>query len=181
MHPGGDLAVHAGRPHHVEFVEVGGRDRQEAQPLQQRMAAVLRFLEDAAIELQPRQLAVVEASRTRAAAPGLPAASLAAFSFRLRLGGSWTIYQCSIRSAALLWQLYHDATIGSRAGSTVQQQDESLVASSHSSAGRRAAGAPGSPRPGARVTLRCDASAAGRSRPRCGCRGLHGLLHVQRK
>ena len=35
---GGDLAVEAGHAHHVELVEVGGRDRQEAQALEQGMA-----------------------------------------------------------------------------------------------------------------------------------------------
>ena len=63
LHAGRDLAVDAGDAHHVELVEVGGRDRQEAQALQQRMALVLRLLEHAAVELQPGQLAVVEAIR----------------------------------------------------------------------------------------------------------------------
>ena len=40
LHAGEDLAVHAGDAHHVEFVEVGGRDRQEAQPLEQRVVLV---------------------------------------------------------------------------------------------------------------------------------------------
>ena len=62
---GGDLAVEAGHAHHVEFVEVGGRDRQEAQALEQRMARVVRLLQNAPIELQPGQLAIVEAGRAR--------------------------------------------------------------------------------------------------------------------
>ena len=59
---GGDLAVQAGHPHHVELVEVGGRDRQEAQALEQRVAGILRLFQNAPIELQPGQLAIVEAS-----------------------------------------------------------------------------------------------------------------------
>ena len=62
---GGDLAVQARRPHHVEFVEVGGRDRQEPQALQQRMALVERLFQNPTIELQPGQLAIEEARRTR--------------------------------------------------------------------------------------------------------------------
>ena len=58
---GADLAVDAGHPHHVELVDVAGRDRQEAQPLEHGMALVLRLLHHTAIELQPGQLAVVEA------------------------------------------------------------------------------------------------------------------------
>ena len=58
---GGDLAVEAGRPHHVELVEVGGRDRQEAQALEQWVARVVRFLEHAPIELKPGQLTIEEA------------------------------------------------------------------------------------------------------------------------
>ena len=38
------LALEAGDPHHEEFVEVVGRDRQEPQPLEQRMAARCRPL-----------------------------------------------------------------------------------------------------------------------------------------
>ena len=49
--------------HHVELVEVGGGDRQEAQALEQRMALVLGFLEHAPVELEPGQLAVEKAAR----------------------------------------------------------------------------------------------------------------------
>src|SRR4051794_27706667 len=37
---------------------MGGRDCQEAQPLQQRMMGIGRFLQDPPVELQPGQLAV---------------------------------------------------------------------------------------------------------------------------
>jgi hypothetical protein len=47
------LPLQAGEAHHVEFVEVVGRDRQEAQPLHQRMARVLALLHHPAIERQP--------------------------------------------------------------------------------------------------------------------------------
>ena len=36
--PGGDPALEAGHPHHEELVEVGGEDRQEPDPLEQRQA-----------------------------------------------------------------------------------------------------------------------------------------------
>jgi len=55
------LADQAGDPHHEEFVEVVGRDRQEAHALEQRMVAVGGFLEHAPIEVQPGQFAVDEA------------------------------------------------------------------------------------------------------------------------
>ena len=58
-----DLAGKAGDPHHEEFVEIGRRDRQEAHPFEQRMVRVLRFLQHAAVELQPGELAVDEAVR----------------------------------------------------------------------------------------------------------------------
>ena len=60
---GDDLAAQAGHAHHVELVEVRGRDGEEAQALEQRMALVLGFLENPAIELQPGQLAVEKAAR----------------------------------------------------------------------------------------------------------------------
>ncbi len=55
-----DLAFEACHAHHEEFVEIGGRDRQEAHPLQKWMSRVQRFFQDAAIELQPGEFAVDE-------------------------------------------------------------------------------------------------------------------------
>ena len=46
----------------VELVEVGGADRDEAQPLQQRMARVLRLLQHTRVEVEPGQFAVDEAA-----------------------------------------------------------------------------------------------------------------------
>ena len=60
---GADLAAQAGDAHHEELVEVVRRDRQEAELLEERMVAVRRLLEDAAVELEPGQLAVDEALR----------------------------------------------------------------------------------------------------------------------
>ena len=60
--PATHLAAQAGHPHHVELVEVGGRDRQEAQPLEQRMALVLGFLQHSAVEMEPGQFAVEKAA-----------------------------------------------------------------------------------------------------------------------
>ena len=57
-----DHALQAGDAHHVEFVEVRRRDRQKAQALQQRMAQVLRLLQNAAVEGEPGQFAVDEAA-----------------------------------------------------------------------------------------------------------------------
>ena len=67
--PGGArlcLPDQRGDAHRVEFIEVGGADRQEAQPLQQRVARVLGFLQNAVVEIQPGQLAVDEAVRAGA-------------------------------------------------------------------------------------------------------------------
>ena len=57
------LAFQAGDPHHEEFVEVVGRDRQEAHPLQQRVMLIGGLFQDAAVEVQPGQLAIDEALR----------------------------------------------------------------------------------------------------------------------
>ena len=43
LHAVENLAMDAGRAHHVEFIEVGSRDGQEAQAFEQRMALVHRF------------------------------------------------------------------------------------------------------------------------------------------
>ncbi len=59
-----DLPIQARDPHHVEFIEVGSGYGQKPQALQHRVARVVRLLQDAAIELQPRQLAVEIARRT---------------------------------------------------------------------------------------------------------------------
>jgi hypothetical protein len=66
---GEHLPTQAGDPHHVELVEVRGRDRQEAQALQQRVALVLGLFEHTPVELEPRQLAVEEAARTEGGNP----------------------------------------------------------------------------------------------------------------
>ncbi len=55
------LADQAGDAHRIELVQVGGADRDEAQPFQQRMARVLRLLQHAVVEVEPGQLAVDEA------------------------------------------------------------------------------------------------------------------------
>jgi hypothetical protein len=65
-HARADLSREAGNADHEELVEVVGRNRQEAQLLEQRMVVVGRLLEDTPVELQPRQLAVDEALRRRA-------------------------------------------------------------------------------------------------------------------
>jgi hypothetical protein len=60
------LTFQAGDAHHEKFVEVVGRYRQEAHPLQQRMMLVGRLLQHPAIEMQPGQFAVDETLRTGA-------------------------------------------------------------------------------------------------------------------
>ena len=47
---GQDLAGQARDPHHVEFVEVGFRDREKTQPLQQRMVLVIGLGQNALVE-----------------------------------------------------------------------------------------------------------------------------------
>jgi len=57
----GDPAFQAGDPDHVELVEVGGEDRQEACPLQQRHPpGVLGQVEHPGVEGQPGELPVGE-------------------------------------------------------------------------------------------------------------------------
>ena len=62
--PGLQHVDQAGHADHVEFVEIVGRDRQEAHALEQRMALVAGLLEHAHVEGQPRQFAIDEALRT---------------------------------------------------------------------------------------------------------------------
>ena len=60
---GDDLTTQAGHAHHVELIEVRGRDGQEAEALEQRMALILGLLENPAIEMQPGELAVEKSAR----------------------------------------------------------------------------------------------------------------------
>ena len=52
------VRLQARDPDHEEFVEIVGRDGQEADPFEQRMLRVARFLEHAAVEREPAQLAI---------------------------------------------------------------------------------------------------------------------------
>ena len=56
--PGCDLLLQAADADHEELVEVGLEDGQELEPFQQRHARILGLFQNAAIELQPAQLAV---------------------------------------------------------------------------------------------------------------------------
>ena len=58
MDLGLDLLLERRDPDHEELVEVGPVDRDELEPLEQRVALVERLFEDAVVELQPRELAV---------------------------------------------------------------------------------------------------------------------------
>src|SRR4029077_11777498 len=56
--PGRKLLLQAGDPHLEELVEIAAEDAEELEPLQQRGTLVERLVEDAAVELEPAQLAV---------------------------------------------------------------------------------------------------------------------------
>ncbi len=56
--PGVELVEQPGDPDHEELVQVGGIDRAEAEPLQQRHCGVLGQLEHALVEVEPGELAV---------------------------------------------------------------------------------------------------------------------------
>ena len=58
--PGVHLVVHAGDPHHVELVQVGGVDGEELDPLEQGRRLVLRKRQNPLVEVEPGQLAVHE-------------------------------------------------------------------------------------------------------------------------
>src|SRR3546814_7675564 len=55
------LALESRHADHEEFVEVRSRDRQEAESLEQRVRCVARLLKHAAVECQPRKLAIEKA------------------------------------------------------------------------------------------------------------------------
>ncbi|MNL55397.1 hypothetical protein D3C87_1788100 [compost metagenome] len=65
-HAGADLPFEARHAHHVEFIEIVGRDRHEPQALEQRMGWVASLFEHSHVELQPAHLAIDEAGRTGA-------------------------------------------------------------------------------------------------------------------
>jgi len=58
--PGVQAALEGGHPHHEELVQVRAEDGQELHALQQGHRGILRLFQHAAIELQPRQLAIHE-------------------------------------------------------------------------------------------------------------------------
>src|SRR3546814_1361202 len=62
------LALEAGHADHEEFVEVVAGDGEEAQPLEQRMGGIARFLQHPPVEGQPAQLPVEVAIARLAAA-----------------------------------------------------------------------------------------------------------------
>ena len=63
------LLAQAGDADLEELVEVAGEDRQELDPLEQRVALVAGLEQDARVELEPRQLAVEVRASGRPAAP----------------------------------------------------------------------------------------------------------------
>ncbi len=58
MQAGRYLPAEPGHPDHVKLVEVGVEDRQEFEPLEQRIPVVARLVKDSAVELEPAQLAI---------------------------------------------------------------------------------------------------------------------------
>ena len=67
------LVEQAGDAHHEELVEVGREDGAELDALEQRLRSSAGELEDALVELEPRQLAVEEARRRLRDARGMGA------------------------------------------------------------------------------------------------------------
>jgi hypothetical protein len=61
--PGGDTAFQPGHPDHEEFVQVGGKDGEEADPLQEVEVGILGQFQHAGVEGQPAQFAVQEPVR----------------------------------------------------------------------------------------------------------------------
>src|SRR5216683_369304 len=55
---GSDLLLQAADPFHEELVKIRGGDREKFEPLEQRVALVLRFGKNPAVECEPGQLAV---------------------------------------------------------------------------------------------------------------------------
>ena len=53
-----DLLAQAGDAHLEELVEVAGEDRQELDPLEQRVSFIARLVQDTSVEFQPRQFTV---------------------------------------------------------------------------------------------------------------------------
>ena len=78
-----DLLDDARNAHHEEFVEIIGRNRQEAQAFEQRVALVQGFFEHPAIKSQPRQFAVDETRGRLPQVQTLRAAALRARIVRL--------------------------------------------------------------------------------------------------
>ena len=68
-----DLAAQARHADLEELVEVGGEDREELDALEQRVPGVARLVEDAGVELDPRQLAVEDRRPLLAARAAPPA------------------------------------------------------------------------------------------------------------
>ncbi len=55
------LTAQASNTHHEELIKVVGRDGQEPEPFQKRMARVHGFFQNTAVELQPREFTVYKA------------------------------------------------------------------------------------------------------------------------
>ncbi len=58
-----DLLLDAGDANLEKLIEIRADDGEELDPLEQRLRGILRFLEDAAVELEPAQLAIDEIFR----------------------------------------------------------------------------------------------------------------------
>src|ERR1700722_7549425 len=60
MHPGDHLLLQSADTLHEKLVEVRRGNRQELEPLEQRISLVLSLMQHASIEREPRQLAIEE-------------------------------------------------------------------------------------------------------------------------
>ncbi len=58
-----DLPPQTGDAHHIEFIEVGSGNRQEAKPFEQRMGRIRGFFQNSPVKGQPGQFAVNQAFR----------------------------------------------------------------------------------------------------------------------
>src|SRR3954447_19424906 len=157
VQPGVDLVVQPGDADGEELVEVGGEDGEELQALHERHVVLLGQLEHARVELDPRELAVVEQPR---------AVEVAGVALELELE-LWI----GRRDVADRVLLSHRRRSGRLGRPTRGRRCQTVKAASAPRAARRSrsAGARGSPRARARATARGSARRAvlGALRRRC--------------
>src|SRR5918992_5662824 len=65
--PGLGSSLQGGNPHHVELVDVGGKDREKLDPLEKRNVGALGQRENARVEVDARQLSIDKTFRRKQA------------------------------------------------------------------------------------------------------------------